>query len=320
MKIPGRMTNWGFPRDRNRWMRPVLALIIFLVAFLPRAIYPVSRPFQWYTRSVMFVDSVARGAWGETVYSEHPGVMTMWLSGVALRAAGVVPEQRSAGPYVAPESLTARESAIGVLPLALAIAAFIVLSYLLLARLFGYAAAFCAAWLVALDPFFIANSKVLHVDGLLVAAMSTSALALLVYVRERRLRWMILSGVLGGLALLTKSPALFLVPYTALCLGVSALADRAVDWPRSLLAGLVWLVVLGLVYWALFPAMWVAPEIEGIGVRPTDTQRRALVHGLERVHRGHPHGREQHPIDRAQDQQPHQPGQKGPAPVHRPLD
>ena len=245
--------------DRYRWAKLATALIVFLVAFLPRAVYPVSRPFQWYTRSVMFVDSVARGAWGETVYSEHPGVTTMWLSGAALRAAGVVPEQRSDGPYVDPESLTARESAIGVLPLALAIAVFIVLSYLLLARLFGHAAAFCAAWLVALDPFFIANSKVLHVDGLLVAAMLASALALLVYVRERRPRWLILSSALGGLALLTKSPALFLLPYTALCLGVSGLADRAVGWRRSILAGLVWLLILGTVYWALFPAMWVAP-------------------------------------------------------------
>jgi hypothetical protein len=245
--------------DLYRWVKPTMALILFLVAFLPRAIYPVSRPFQWYTRSVMFVDSVARGAWGETVYSEHPGVTTMWLSGVALRSAGVVPERRPDGPYVDPEALTARESAIGVLPLALAIAGLVVLTYFLLVRLFDRPAAFGAALLVALDPFFVANSKVLHVDGLLAATMSTSALALLVFVRDRRLRWVILSGALGGLALLTKSPALFLVPYAALCLGVSVLADRAMDWRRALLAGFIWLVVLGLVYGALFPAMWVAP-------------------------------------------------------------
>ena len=244
---------------RHRWVEPVLIFVLFLSAFLPRVIYPVSRPPQWYIRSVQFIHDVTRGAWGETIYSEHPGVTTMWLSGIALWLAGVTPEQGPEGPSVDPASLTVRESAIGVLPLALAIAGLIVFTYFLLVRLFDRTAAFGAALLVALDPFFIANSKVLHVDGLLSAFMSTSALALLVYLKEERHRWVILSGVLGGLALLTKSPAMFLLPYTALCLGTGVLTDRQVNWRRGALAGLVWLGVVCLVYFALYPAMWVDP-------------------------------------------------------------
>jgi len=207
----------------------------------------------------MFMYSVERGAWGETVYSEHPGVTTMWLSGLALRLAGATPEERPDGPYVAPDSLTAQESAIGVLPLALAISLCIILSYLLLARLFSRATALSAALFIALDPFFIANSKVFHVDGVLAATMCASALALLVFVREKQMRWVVLSGALAGLALLTKSPALFLVPYAGLCLGLGFIVNRTMDWRRSLCAGLVWLVTLACVYCALFPAMWVAP-------------------------------------------------------------
>jgi len=273
------MSKSEFQGNPCQWMKPALALVIFLAAFLPRAIYPVSRPTQWYTRSVMFMHSVTRSAWGETVYSEHPGVTTMWLSGVALRLAGVTPEQRSEGTYVDPDSLTAQESAIGVLPLALTISLCIVLSYLLLARLFDRPAALSAALFMALDPFFIANSKVLHVDGVLAATMCASALALLVFVREKQMRWVVLSGAMAGLALLTKSPALFLVPYTGLCLGVGFVADRAMGWRRALLAGLVWLVVLSCVYAALFPAMWVAP----VNTLKTVYQRAAL-----HVGRAHP--------------------------------
>jgi len=260
-------------------MKPALVLVVFLVAFLPRVIYPVSRPAQWYTRSVMFIHSVTRGAWEETVYSEHPGVTTMWLSGIALRLAGVIPEQRPDGSSVDPDSLTAWESATGVLPLALAISALIVLTYLLLGRLFSRTVAFTAALLVALDPFFIANSKVLHVDGLLAAFMSSSALALLVFVSERRWRWVILSGALAGLALLTKSPALFLLPYTALCLGVGTLADRAANWRRDVAAALVWLVALAFVYCALFPAMW---------VHPVDTIKTVYGQAALRIRWAHP--------------------------------
>lgn len=253
-------------------MKPALVLVVFLVAFLPRAIYPVSRPGQWYTRSVLFTHSVTHGAWGETAYSEHPGVTTMWLSGAALRLAGVTPEQRSDGPYVDADSLTAWESAIGVLPLALVIAASIGLAYLLLERLFNRTAAFAGALMVALDPFFVANSKVLHVDGLLTAFMSVSALALLVFVNERGLRWVVLSGALAGLALLTKSPALFLLPYAGLCLGAGVVVNRTLGWRRSILAGLVWLAVLACTYVALFPAMWVDP----VGTLRTVYQRAAL--------------------------------------------
>ena len=244
---------------RHRWVEFVLICVLFLSAFLPRAIYPVSRPQQWYVRSVQFIYDVTRGAWGETIYSEHPGVTTMWLSGIALWLAGVTPEQGPEGPSVDPASLTVRESAIGVFPLVLTIAGLVVLTYFLLVRIFDRPAAFGAALLVALDPFFIANSKVLHVDGLLSAFMSTSALALLVYLKERRYRWVILSGVLGGLALLTKSPAMFLLPYTALCLGTGVLANRQISFRQGALAGLAWLAVVCLVYFALYPAMWVDP-------------------------------------------------------------
>ncbi|HUV88894.1 MAG TPA: glycosyltransferase family 39 protein [Anaerolineae bacterium] len=308
---------------RCRWQRCVEILVVFLIAFLPRAIYPISRPTQWYTRSVMFIQSVLDGDWGETAYSEHPGVTTMWLSGVALRLAGVAPEQRPEGLYVDPDSLTARESAIGVLPLALVSAALIELAYLLLVRLFNRTVAFSAALLVALDPFFLANSKVMHVDGLLAAFMCSSALALLLFVSERRWRWVVLAGVLAGLALLTKSPALFLWPFTALCLGVSTLVawaehlrnpqsalrtpqsafripHSALPTPhsafriphsafhvgglwrlarRNVLAGLAWLGSLVLVYWTLFPAMW---------VHPVETLKSVYARALLRVGWAHP--------------------------------
>ena len=265
---------------KNRRIDALLALIFFIVSLVPRAVYPVSRPAQWYRRSVYFIDDISRAAWQDTAYSEHPGVTTMWLSGIALRLAGVVPEQRPDGPYVDPSSLTARESAIGVFPLAVVIAAAISLMYELLRRLFSRLAASSAALLVALDPFFVGNSKVLHVDALLTALMVTSALAMLVYLRRRQDRWAVLSGALAGLALLTKGPAVFLLPYTALCLGLGVLFDREIDWRRGARAGAAWLAVVCLVYVVLFPAMW---------VDPLETLRFVYIRTIVHTSRAHPH-------------------------------
>lgn len=57
---------------------------LFLLAFLPRALYPVSRPLQWYFRSAQFFQAILEGDWAGTLFSEHPGVTVMWLSGAAL--------------------------------------------------------------------------------------------------------------------------------------------------------------------------------------------------------------------------------------------
>ena len=284
------MIRLGLQIDRRWWVKPALVLVLFAAALFPRAIYPVSRPAQWYVRSVQFIHDVTHGAGGATIYSEHPGVTTMWLSGAALWLAGVTPEEGPDGAYVDPASLTAQEASIGVFPLALAVAGLIVLMYGLLVRLFDRASAFGGALLVALDPFFLANSKVLHVDGLLTALMSASALALLVYLRAKQWRWALLSGVLGGLALLTKSPAMFLFPYAALCLGIGVLADRAggLGWRRAVLVWLVWLVLVCLVYFALYPAMW---------VNPLGTLR--IVYGRAALRLGWPHSSPIHFLGRS---------------------
>ena len=68
------MDGW---RRRERW----LLVGLFLLAFLPRAFYPVSRPLQWYSRSARFFQAVLHRDWVGTLFSEHPGVTVMWLSG-----------------------------------------------------------------------------------------------------------------------------------------------------------------------------------------------------------------------------------------------
>jgi len=251
-------------------------LALFLAAFVPRAIYPVSRPLQWYERSFRFVDAVLHGQWADTVVSEHPGVTPMWLIGLVQHGSYAL-RQALGGSPPHPLDIDGRafqtEVAVSILPLALAIAGSVLLAWWLLKCLFGEKAAWAGAGLMALDPFHIAISKVVHVDALLSALMILSALTLLVYLRrsdasgERRSfwssherqtgAWLVASGVLAGLAFLTKSPAYFLVPFLGLSL--LAIRGRARLWRGYLLPGLVWSAAAAATYVALWPAMWVQP-------------------------------------------------------------
>ena len=62
----------------------ILALV-FLLALLPRLIYPVSRPVHWYARSVNFWEALLQGDLRGTYQRVHPGVTTMWVAGLGLR-------------------------------------------------------------------------------------------------------------------------------------------------------------------------------------------------------------------------------------------
>jgi len=258
--------------NKNKHWTTILLLALFLIAFVPRALYPISRPLQWYERSFRFIDAVLHGQWADTVVSEHPGVTPMWLVGLAqhgyyalLRARGLSP------PH--PLDITDRpfraEMVVSILPLALAIALGVLLIWWLLRNLFGEAVAWAGAGLLALDPFHIAISKVVHLDALLSVLMILSALTLLLYLRrgftsERkqsfwsRYRLLLASGVLAGLAFLTKSPAYFLVPYLGLSLLVTY--GRAAPLKQNRLAPvLFWAGAAAITYVLLWPAMWVQP-------------------------------------------------------------
>ena len=257
----------------QRWGLPVL---IFLLAFLPRAIYPVSRAMLWYQRAVHFGDALLSQDWGATYQSYHPGVTAMWLAGIGLKLfawqRGLSSDQLLGLEPAEPGTVNGAIAA-GVIPLALVIALCVMLSFTLLTRIAGRKVAFAGSCLLALDPFHIGYSKVLHVDALLATFMFTSALFLLSYLRRSRWPALVLSGAFAGLAFLTKSPSLFLIPYAALLVGTDSLVVAREPGGKTR-AGLrewvcqLWEIVRLLLAWGgvavvvfvlLWPVMWVHP-------------------------------------------------------------
>ena len=117
--------------------------------------------------------------WAETFHSYHPGVTTMWLSGIGLRLfarqRGLSSDQLLGVAPTQPGTMGAAVAA-GVVPMALVIALCIAISYPLLRRITGRRVAIIGSCLLAMDPFYIAYSKVLHVDALLERDVITMAI------------------------------------------------------------------------------------------------------------------------------------------------
>jgi len=228
---------------------------------------------KWICRSISFHDALHRRDLRATYLSEHPGVVTMWLGTLAVPLAEA-DEWIDLCEQTEGERLTQvhDRAALARFPslifqarwlVAIVTWLGIVALYPLLRRLLGDRIALLATALIALDPFYLALSRVLHLDALLTIFMSLSTVSLLLYRRTRQQRYLILSALVGGLAAANKSPGLFLFPWTALYLGVVAWRGEPDHRRQRLLSALratiLWgLIAVGLVV-ALWPALWVDP-------------------------------------------------------------
>ncbi len=269
------------------WAIP-LALLVIALATRAVDLGSFSWPDEltWLQRGAAFVTALERGDLADTYLTDHPGVVPMWgfggalylrtlLTGdrTALDALAAVARQADAPPDIPSAdipALLATAAWFTVVVTSLAVVA----AYLLLIPLLGRGGAALAGLFLALDPFFLSQSRIVHVDGLLASFMLLSVLSLLVYFkRPDRRRLLFLSGVMAGLAMLTKTPSLFLVPLTLLALGVQWLwqqqkppagpkpAGGSKGWSlrKGAIAFALWLATMYATFLALWPAAWLRP-------------------------------------------------------------
>jgi hypothetical protein len=144
---------------------------------------------RWTCRTLNFREALLRGDWAATFQTGHPGVITMWLGSLMLPADPGAEVTRAChelnpGQIAEFEPWAVRSQLYHLLvaargPVALALVLGVVAIYALARRLFGPTTAWLGAILIALDPFLLAHSRVLHLDGPLATLMTVSVLALL---------------------------------------------------------------------------------------------------------------------------------------------
>ncbi len=260
----------------------LLALSLPRLGELDRFVTP-DEP-KWLMRSANFYHALSDFDLKNTYQHEHPGVTVTWAGlGGFLRRYPQYVEIRP-GQVERAEKLTNFLRNHKISPIRILAAGrfymviFIILTlsaaFLVSSRLLGLMSALIGFMLIALDPFFAALSRLLHVDGLVSALMLLSVLAYLAYLYTGR-RWffILISGISAGLSWLTKSPAFYLLPFIGLISllelvfsiqrqkGTQRVTTRWVAreiW-KGVAPALGWLAVAGATFILLWPAMWVNP-------------------------------------------------------------
>jgi 4-amino-4-deoxy-L-arabinose transferase-like glycosyltransferase len=229
-----------------------------------------------------FLNGLAGGDLSLTMGIGYPAVTVAWTNALALlilfglSRLGAVP--------ISPSTLSLSEflAQADVQPLPYYIAgrittvllgmALLGLFYLLARRLFKSPAgdaALLSLLLLSFDPFMLGYSSLMHHEIALALLMLLAVMAWLLWLKEERRRWFLLTGLFSGLALLTKATALLVFP---VLVGLSLLVwliEHPGDWrlwsvhktwwPKMLIGWGTVLVVAVLIFCALWPAMWQDP-------------------------------------------------------------
>jgi len=180
--------------DKHKTVKENIAVgsFLFLVAFLPRAfglnVFITPDEYLWIERSGEFLAALLRADWAATFQVGHPGLTTRWTGVLGILATYLPRLQTASGQLLIdgqpfqdlltdmsahlPEVLAATRY-----PTAILTSMGVVGLYFLVRPLFGQRAALLSAVLMALEPFYLALSRVIHHDALSTTFMALSLLS-----------------------------------------------------------------------------------------------------------------------------------------------
>lgn len=257
----------------------IIYILLLLALTLPsrlthiEAAVNIDEPW-WVISSSNFYYAVTHRDFKDTYFEYHPGVTNMWVISTAMLA--YFPEYRGFGqgffdqrkPFYeeflrenGKETIDlvrfARYIQAGVLAL------FAIIAFLLLSLIVGENLAFLSIALATISPFFLGHSRLLNMETMGAMFVLVSFLGIHLYRFQNRLVFLLISGAAFGLAQLNKSTSIALLGVVGLMLlvslfekGKTTLKTKFLDAVKTFV---IWFSAAALVYFILWPGMWVDP-------------------------------------------------------------
>src|SRR3990172_4543600 len=252
-----------------------IAIIFFIVVFgMTRFLFLGSDEINpdgvnWHYRSQQFIVGLKSGDFERTYQHYHPGVTLMWITGVPIEL------------YKQITGITAYDqfnfSAFNTVAKVSVVLVQLILTFILLyhlSKIVGFKTAYFSVFLFSLEPFFMGNSRLYHMDVLLTLFVFVALLISWVNLKDFSYKKSFLAGIFLSLSFLTKSigiGALFFV----LLFSTAYFANKK-DMKGLLKYFSTILGAFVLTTFILFPALWVRPafylseifaESERVGIR-----------------------------------------------------
>ncbi len=270
----------------TRFYGIIIPVIVFLFALLYRMPslgldFVNNDDHHWKTRGYAFSTAISNLDFAGTAVTYHPGITLLWSQFSAIKTYGIL---NRAG--YTPQSFGLTEFLMNHVIQNTYVVIFtsilIAFLYVGLKNIMGRKAAIFAILVLCLEPFFTALSRTIHLDSLMSLLMFNGFVYYYLSLENKSIRFdrnTLLSGIFTGLALLTKSAALYLIPFYLLI----SLYCYFKSKERTVFFKLTYLYTFSLlVFFLAWPAMW---------VNPIETIQLYLFRGVQGVaiEEGHEH-------------------------------
>jgi len=207
-----------FQSVKNR--QSIFIAAVFLLTRVPLLgwdIVNVDAP-AWNYRATQFYAYLKNFNFAETYRSYHPGVTLMWLSGFGIELFNQIYKFFNGvrAPYYNYNTFPWLHFS-QKLPLVFASLLLLLSIYKLLKNLVDARFSFIFVLFLILEPFFVANTRVLHLDALMTLFMLVSVLFILNYfLAAKPRRFLVWAGICASFAVLTKVSAFIILPFDML--------------------------------------------------------------------------------------------------------
>jgi 4-amino-4-deoxy-L-arabinose transferase-like glycosyltransferase len=282
------------------------ALAVFVFAALVRLsalnVYlVVDEEDRWRWATEFYQALLSGNLPGTLVGDGYPGIFPVWLETLWLLAASGYRSVLQGG-WIGEDGIYLllhewdRTAYLGLqrFPVAFTNTVIVVLIFLYVRYLYGRWAGLLAALLITFDPFYVSDSRVNRAEGLLTGLMTLSLLGVVAFYRTQKAgthlwyqwRHLLISALFGGLALLTKSQAVVLLPMFAVIHWIwyaRSLALPPWRWHvvrQWALTMAIWIGAGAAVFVLLWPAAWTIPA-ETFGLMASYATRKVGAEGVK---------------------------------------
>lgn len=255
----------------------ILAIIFFTALFFSFANYrlgqyaAVDEPLWLYGRISKYWNNIQEQEWAKTDVSDKPGITVSIISGAGLLRydPNEFDDKRSQGEVFVSKDPQGMESFFYTfrLPLVLVITFLLPLVYFFLERLLGKKNALFSYAFLTTSPILIGVAKIINPDALLWLFTTLSLLSYLVFQKRSWYRYLLLSGLFLGLALLTKYIANIIFIYMLALLFLEYLyhplqSQKSLpQYIKSTFLNMALVIFTALsVFYFLLPANWPEPQ------------------------------------------------------------
>ena len=241
--------------------KKILAIVafsgLFLVTRIPFLGYDEINPdaVNWHLRSEQFIVGLKSGNFLKTYQHYHPGVTLMWIMGAPIEVYRQLNPQNRV--YTASNFMVQHQIAkYSLVLMQLMLSIVLILG---LKAIIGWRKALLATAIFSFEPFFLGNSRLLHMDVLLALFVILALTYAYKYHLYRSISSIILAGVFAGLAFLTKSVGLLSLGIISVFL-LGSMFRKGENIARSMKYLGVFLITSMATIFIVFPALWVNPK------------------------------------------------------------